>query len=154
MERSLLYVSRHALSMMDWEATVTEIVSAAVIENESVGISGSLVCTHDHFAQLLEGPGVALDELMNRIERDQRHTDITVLRVEAISRRRLPHWSLAYSGPSLYVERQIAPLIASTMETNAVRIERLITLLVGLSSHVSLHEPGSALPTIRCDGSD
>ena len=141
MERSLLYVSRHALSKTEAEGTVAGIVLAARLHNERAGITGAIACTHDHFAQIIEGSSAALDELMNRIDCDQRHTNVTVLRVEAISRRRLPDWSMAYSGRSHYVERQIAPLIGSTMKTDAVRIERLITLLVGLANHASLSCP-------------
>lgn len=138
MERSLLYVSRHSISTINLECTVAEIVSTARIHNERVGITGALACTQDHFAQIVEGSITALDELMSRIDCDRRHSNITVLRVEAIPRRRLPDWSMAYSGPSHYVERQIAPLIGSATKMDTVRIERLLSLLVGLANPASV----------------
>ena len=71
---------------------------------------------------------------MQRIEQDDRHTDITVLRVSAITRRQLPDWSMAYSGPSSYVARQIEPLIGDLGDANRVRVDRLLSLLVGLAT--------------------
>lgn len=133
MERSILYVSRPSPFMADRERTVGEIIATARLHNDRVGITGALAYTQHHFAQLLEGPAAALDDLMNRIELDRRHADVTILRVESIARRRLPAWSMAYNGTSTYVARQIAPLIGDGIEANPGRIERLLSLLVGLA---------------------
>ena len=135
MERSLLYVSRKTRSILNDERVVTDIVNRARLHNEQIGITGALACTENHFAQLLEGPKVILDDLMHRIECDARHTDFTILRLEAIPCRRLPSWSMAYSGVSHYVSRQIAPLIGATIGNSCVHVDRLITLLIGLANH-------------------
>lgn len=136
MERSLLYVSRQSLSTVDPERAIEEIVAQARLHNASRGITGALACTKDHFAQLIEGPIAELDDLMDRIERDHRHVDLTILHVEPILRRRVPEWRMAYSGPSTYVARQIAPLIGETIQMNSVRVDRLTSLLVGLAVSV------------------
>ncbi|MEG3126071.1 BLUF domain-containing protein [Sphingomonas sp. GB1N7] len=102
MERSILYVSKRAPLTTDPAITVESIVSEARLYNERLGITGALASTHNHYAQLLEGDGAILDCLMRRIDGDQRHTNVTLLRVEAIARRRLPDWSLAFAGPSHY----------------------------------------------------
>jgi hypothetical protein len=120
--------------MIDVDDPVGAIVQHARERNSAAGITGALAATRQHFAQLLEGEGAHLDELMHRIERDRRHVDVTVLRVDAISRRRLPDWSMAYSGPSGYVSRQIEPLIGERLEGSAIGTERLLNLLVGLAS--------------------
>ncbi len=133
MDRLLIYVSRKALSGVNPEREVAEIVDAARSHNEKMGITGALAATQDHFAQLLEGPSAALDELMEKIERDPRHTEITVLRVDAIWRRRLAGWSMAYAGTSSYVARQVEPLIGASSIGKAIRTERLVSLLVGLA---------------------
>ncbi|WP_161978315.1 BLUF domain-containing protein [Sphingomonas oligophenolica] len=137
MDRSLLYVSRQSSHLPDGGRAIAAMVAAAGVHNERTGITGALVCTHAHFAQFLEGSNPALDDLMHRIERDHRHTDVTILRVEAITRRRLPTWSMAYSGSSTYVARQMVPLIGEMSEANPARIERLMGLLVGLASPAS-----------------
>ena len=134
MERSLLYVSRRSPCMLHPEREIEEIVASSRVRNAQQGITGAMACTQDHFAQLLEGPAHQLDDLMHRIERDQRHVEVTILKTEPIIRRRLPDWSMAYSGQSTYVARQIAPLIGVNMQENSPRIERLMTLLVGLAT--------------------
>ncbi|MDB5695353.1 MAG: hypothetical protein JWN21_896 [Sphingomonas bacterium] len=133
MDRSLLYVSRQSPFTVDPERTIEEIVAAARLFNASMGITGALVSTQAHFAQLLEGPIAVVDSLMERIECDNRHTDVTVLHIEAVARRRLTNWSMAYSGNSGYVARQIEPLIGETVGVNSIRVQRLISLLVGLA---------------------
>jgi hypothetical protein len=134
MERSILYVSRPAFSLMNSEQALDGIVQHARDRNSAAGVTGALVATTNHFAQLLEGRSAHLDELMNRIEGDQRHVDVTILRVDAISKRRLPDWSMAYAGPSAYVSRQIEPLVGERLEGDPIRIERLFNLLIGLAS--------------------
>lgn len=134
MERALLYVSRRSIATIDPNNALAEILEQARGRNFAKGITGALICTQVYFAQLLEGPGVLLDELMHRIELDHRHSDVTILRVNAIARRELPSWSMAYSGPSSYVARQIEPLIGETTGANPARTDRLLGLLVGLAS--------------------
>lgn len=137
MDSSLLYVSRQSPALSPTSRAIAAMVAAASDYNERAGITGALVCTHAHFAQLLEGSNEALDDLMHRIERDQRHSDVTILRAEVIARRRLPTWSMAYAGSSTYVARQIVPSIGEMIEANPARIERLIGLLVGLGNPAS-----------------
>ncbi|MEO5938349.1 MAG: BLUF domain-containing protein [Sphingomonas sp.] len=133
MDRALMYVSRQTLVADDASLAIAEIVAIARMLNAPMGITGALVCTDHHFAQLLEGSPAAIEDVMQRIERDNRHTDITVLRVSAITRRQLPHWSMAYSGPSSYVAKQIEPLFGDLGAVHASRIDRLHGLLVGLA---------------------
>ena len=134
MERSILYVSRRSLFSSDPEQEIEEIVALSRERNAEQGITGAMACTQDHFAQLLEGPNDRVDDLMHRIDQDPRHFEVTILRVEPITRRRLPGWSMAYSGQSNYVTRQIVPLFGDNTQVNTVRTERLITLLVGLAT--------------------
>lgn len=134
MNRSLLYVSQQAFSARARDQVIGEIVAHARTYNGANGITGALGCTRDHFAQLLEGPSVLLEQLMRRIEQDSRHTHVTILRDSVISQHRLPDWSMAYSGPSSYVARQIEPLIGRPVEVTPARVDRLVSLLVGLAA--------------------
>jgi hypothetical protein len=134
MERSILYVSRQCLPPADARQGIEAIVAGARVHNALVGITGALVCTRGYFAQLIEGTDEALENLMHHIKSDHRHTDVTMLRVEVIPRRRLPEWTLAYSGVSTYIEAQIAPLVGTEAPMNAVQVERLMSLMVGLAN--------------------
>lgn len=138
MERSLLYVSRRSHLMLDPEKEMAKIVSLSRSNNARLGLTGALACTQNHFAQLLEGPNADLDDLMHRIEQDDRHFDLTILKVEPLSRRRLPDWSLAYYGRSNYVAGQIEPIIGDALNANSVRVERLLSLLIGLATPASV----------------
>lgn len=140
MKRSLLYVSRPSMFLVHPEREVAEIVAAAQIKNRTLGITGAIAYTPDYFAQLLEGPVASVEYLMDQIERDQRHIDVTILRTQTILNRRFPGWSMAYAGASSYLTRQVAPLIGQTMDANPAQIERLTSLLVGLAKP-SLSQP-------------
>jgi hypothetical protein len=53
--RSLLYVSRSRVAMPGGAAVVNAIVQGAVAWNGANGVTGALLFTERHFAQLLEG---------------------------------------------------------------------------------------------------
>ena len=133
MEHSLLYVSRKMLTLTEEEPAIADIVAVARSRNATLGVTGALAATTDHFAQILEGPAAAVDELMDSIHRDVRHADVTVLRDVGITQRSFPDWSMAYSGPSTYVARHIAPLIGLDAGDEAGRVDRLISLLIGFA---------------------
>lgn len=130
-ERSLIYVSRKLIQPTD-EASVEDIVAFSSVQNAVLGITGALVSAGGYFAQILEGHPAALDQLMDSIHRDGRHSDVTILRVSAIARRHFPGWAIAYSGPSPYLEGRIAPLVGVKVEDRDVRVDRLIMLMTGL----------------------
>jgi two-component system chemotaxis response regulator CheB len=132
-DHALLYVSRQALAPGCRDQAISKIVDVARARNVPKALTGALVCTSDHFAQLVEGPSAAVADLLRRIEQDDRHTDLTVLRMSAIAQRELPNWSMAYSGPSSYVAQQIEPLIGEIGELHPARVDRLHRLLVGLA---------------------
>lgn len=91
----LLYLSRLAPSC-DF-AVVKDIVAVARHHNPPAGISGSLLFDGERFCQLLEGAEATVRALMDRIERDTRHTDLLVLSAALTERGRLlPHWRSGY----------------------------------------------------------
>lgn len=133
MERSLLYVSRKTLPPALEEQEIAKILAVSRAHNAEVGITGGLINTTYAFAQLLEGPGKAIEDLMQRIEEDWRHANVQTLRYEAILRRRLPDWSMAYSGPSTYVANQIEQLLGKDIGSESRKVDRLINMLVQLA---------------------
>ena len=127
---SLLYVSNSLIAAAE-SREVNDIVEVAQARNAGLAVTGALVLARRHFAQVLEGERDAIDELMNSIRRDQRHTGINVVDVVELSERRFPNWSMAYVGRSTYVERLIAPLLPALQETRRRQesVHRLITLM-------------------------
>jgi hypothetical protein len=133
MECSLLYVSRATLAAERLDAAADDIVALSRAYNASAGITGGLVLAGGYFAQLLEGPTEAVKTLMERINRDPRHEEVSVLRIAARSKRQFPDWSMAYAGGSTYVAQQIAALLGPG-PADPKQIDRLTTLIVSFAS--------------------
>lgn len=107
---STLYVSHSVIPPECAEAVVTELVELSIVKNRRQNITGALLFTGPHFAQILEGPGDAVAALMASITADDRHQKLVVLSHRAVGERQFEEWSLAYSGPSLFIARHIARL--------------------------------------------
>jgi len=134
MFRSLIDVSRRALATLESERAVEEIVAAARSRNAALEITGALVCTRTHFAQLLEGPSDAVDGLMHTIENDSRHVEVAILDVTLVAQRKVPNWSMAYNGDSTYVACQIEALVIDPCTSAFVRVGRLRSLIIGFAT--------------------
>ena len=133
---SLLYVSRSFIDFPRDEWKVVDIVRVARERNRLLSVTGALMFTETHFAQVLEGPATAVDELMASIRRDDRHSDVTVIETEAMSRRRFGNWSMAYWGPAGLVEGQLEPVLAVAAGRGSVFASRdLIALMMQLAEN-------------------
>ena len=109
--KSLLYASVSTLAKDDEQEEIQRIVAVAEERNARLGITGTLIFARPRFAQILEGPEAAVDELMEKIVQDARHERVTVVDVVKSKRRRFSSWSLSYFGCSHYVEKHIRPLL-------------------------------------------
>lgn len=79
------------------------ILLAARRNNPREGITGALICRHDVYLQLIEGPEDAIDALYARILADDRHTNIELLLSEDMGERLFPSWAmLDDEAPSLF----------------------------------------------------
>lgn len=78
----LTYYSRNAITdaCADAPREVERILTAAKRNNACGGITGVLLRSEGHFAQLLEGPPEAVERAFERVRRDWRHADLVVLR--------------------------------------------------------------------------
>jgi len=90
----LMYASR-ALPSLDQEE-LTAILRHSREWNAKLGVTGVLcLCsTGSIFIQVLEGGRKPVNELYNRIARDPRHQDVTLLNYEEISERRFAGWAM------------------------------------------------------------
>lgn len=70
------------------------ILSSARRNNPRHGITGALICRHDLYLQLIEGPPSAIDALFARIELDDRHCDVRRLVVGNVTERMFPAWAM------------------------------------------------------------
>ncbi|WP_199797780.1 BLUF domain-containing protein [Porphyrobacter sp. TH134] len=75
-------------------AMLAGILSAARRNNPRYGITGALICRHDLYLQLIEGPTEAVDALYAVICEDDRHFDVRLLLSEAMGERLFPNWAM------------------------------------------------------------
>ena len=98
----VLYCSRNLIPGTP-EAVAADISSILAVSrrnNARDGITGGLLFSDGCFAQVLEGPLDAVESTFERIQCDERHSDVTVLQSGPITARDFPDWSMAFAGPA------------------------------------------------------
>ncbi len=88
----LTYQSR--ASTRPTQSDLDALVARARIRNKQHGVTGMLLYEGGRFLQTLEGPPEDLDTIWSSIQRDERHSDITVLTHHLVSSRLFSDWSL------------------------------------------------------------
>jgi hypothetical protein len=92
----LTYFSRNRLS--DWYASrdsgISEILAVSVANNLRDGVTGALICDERWFVQALEGAESKVSSAFERILRDQRHRDVSLVTMQAVNERRYPNCAM------------------------------------------------------------
>jgi len=109
---SLIYVSRRTIKRVAPKAEVDATIARWTKRNARLRIRGALLITSGHVAQILEGPEESVDHLMERMRRDPRHENVTVIERKPIDGYRFPDWCFAYWGTASYMDRKIAAVMA------------------------------------------
>lgn len=78
--KRLTYVSKLNAELN--EDAILEIGRKASENNKKLDVTGTLISVRDYFFQILEGEEATVDKLVEKISRDPRHTDITILSAE------------------------------------------------------------------------
>lgn len=76
------------------EAALNGILSIARRNNPRDGITGALICRHDLYLQLLEGPQAAVEARYLSIARDDRHLDVVKRVSRPVTERMFPNWAM------------------------------------------------------------
>ena len=88
----LFYISRSRATPLE----VEQILVSSRRQNLQRGVTGVLLFSGGHFAQLLEGPALALRETMVSIDADPGHETVMRLIEEPIARRRFDEWNMGF----------------------------------------------------------
>ncbi len=93
----LFYTSRAMLDDADGDpvAQVAQIAAQAAASNRQAGLTGCLLFMDGLFAQVLEGPAMAVEALFEAICRDFRHREVKLIDFGAASSRLYPDWHMA-----------------------------------------------------------
>ena len=81
--------------------SITSILSTSRANNSKVGVTGALMFNAGCFAQVLEGPQSAVEEVFERIQQDERHGDVSLLAFEPVQVRAFEAWSMGFVGASV-----------------------------------------------------
>jgi hypothetical protein len=118
---SLLYVSRSRLGAEQEKAALADIVEVAVHRNLGAGVTGALVHTGPSFAQILEGPEDAVEEILSAIIQDSRHGDLRVEDRRPAALRRFANWGMVLLGHESSTEHRIAEIRGAEATRTAKR---------------------------------
>ena len=64
--------------------------------NQKLGLTGVLFYENQHFGQILEGPRAEVTKMWERIQRDPRHHQVRLLKMEEIGERSFTAWSMRF----------------------------------------------------------
>ena len=92
--------------------TLDDIKTVSLARNSQLDITGLLIATISHFAQVLEGPKCAVDDVMASISVDPRHCQIVILQKIPIETRQFPLWRLATFERETFASLEVTPLLA------------------------------------------
>ena len=98
----LVYASKNLIAGDEDEAAaaIAQILSTSQRNNAAVDVTGALLFNKGAFAQVLEGPRQGVEATFERIQQDDRHSDVTVLQCGPVDGRAFGNWSMAFVGRS------------------------------------------------------
>ncbi len=94
----LIYCSHrvHSKSNVSLERDTEDIVVFGQIHNFLYDITGALMTDGEMFAQVIEGPAIAVENLYSKITKDKRHSSIVRLQHVPTYIRLFNHWPIAF----------------------------------------------------------
>ena len=135
--KSLTYTS---LARLDLTAADLEAIHRTARElNALDGISGLLIFNGTHFLQIIEGAENAIDELVDRLRRDGRHTGVEVRDERIVAERSFPDWSMELvrvNASYFEAKNEVARRLPESIDPD-VR-ERVISMTETISGTVTL----------------
>jgi hypothetical protein len=127
----LLYVSESCLAPTEASDEIDRIVAVSIARNGALDVNGALLSTGSYFAQRLEGSAEAVNQLMASIEADRRHRNLRIIANAHIAERKFSRWSMAYNGPSQFIERHIARIVQRPESTPApTEVDQLVRIML------------------------
>ncbi|MDB5713555.1 MAG: blue light sensor protein [Sphingomonadales bacterium] len=93
---------------------ITSILAASRVNNHRVGVTGALMFNVGCFAQVLEGPADAVEDIFERIQQDDRHGQVSLLAFDPVPVRAFENWSMGFVGSSISDATQYAAISQDT----------------------------------------
>ena len=132
----LVYYSRNEVEggVNALDGVIDQILSVSQHNNGQAEVTGALLFNTGCFGQVLEGPRRAVEATFERIQRDPRHSDVTLLAFETTTKRAFPNWSMGYVGAKpADADRFGAIAQTSGFDPSRMTADRLLETLNGLA---------------------
>jgi hypothetical protein len=101
------------------------------------GVTGLLIFNGTHFLQIIEGAEAAIDDLLERLRRDRRHSGLEVRDKREIEHRSFPDWSMelvrvkaSYFEAKETIRARIPPTVSDDVR------DRLYRMTEGISGTI------------------
>lgn len=107
---ALLYISDNRVAAPEHADEIAAILASSLANNRARSVTGALVSTPAHYAQILEGSREVVTRTMDWIAADPRHANIRVLLREMHPQRSFARWSMAHIGCSAELDDAIRAL--------------------------------------------
>ncbi|MCO4747659.1 MAG: BLUF domain-containing protein [Proteobacteria bacterium] len=141
--KRVMYVSKARHRMTAGE--LSDLLAGARLRNEAHEITGALVYAAGHFAQVLEGPSVKIDQLLANIAGDPRHDEYYLVSEGPIEERYFVGWAMDWTDLGRYEDTKYPRLRALMREhTIADRDAVYKALTTFLTEHVREIVPSNA----------
>lgn len=82
------------------DVDLQQILDASRRNNSASDVTGALLFNQEYFAQVLEGPRASVERTFERIQRDRRHGQVTVVDNGFADHRDFPEWAMAHAEPA------------------------------------------------------
>lgn len=131
---SLIYVSTSVKMMKDDE--LLDILKVSRENNETGNVTGMLLYKGGNFMQVLEGPDDAVNAVFEKIKKDPRHKDVSVISREQIQVRQFPSWEMAFQNldnPAIKNEPGYSQFLQDEFTANVYRENPLRAYIMLLS---------------------
>lgn len=115
---SFAYVSRVVSDEKALAEALEDIRFVSLARNSAANVTGVLIATINHFAQVLEGSEEAVGEVMLGIKGDPRHCEITVLKNAECQLRQFRTWQQIVIGQRSF-ENLSVPRLLSALHSQA-----------------------------------
>lgn len=134
--KSLTYTSRARLDLSDGD--LNDIHQTARHLNALDGVTGLLLFDGSRFLQIIEGDEGAIDNLVERLRMDPRHSAFEVRDERFVERRSFEHWSmelLRVSRGYIAARDEVATILPADVA------EPVRELILRMSGEMSLYNP-------------
>ena len=105
------------------EKDISDILTVSREFNDRNNITGCLIYYEDEFVQILEGEEKIVRELYGRIEKDHRHSEVTLISTEDKKERTFSNWTMFYSA---FDDTHMSRMNEETFVNNLVSFSDLV----------------------------